>query len=1091
MAQIPATQGAPQASNIAVQDALPLIGTPSRENGQSVLNSIDSTLAKLFEDRNVLLAEGGTLSWNTTSNNLTFSDSLELHINSQVAGGSPTVIDLTSTTRAFSADGRMLYAVVDRSLGTAVITADSATLPAVVAANQEVFLLAKRVGSDLYFRNGFKLVNKQSATLSGDHNESVANDTTSGSAVTLAAVNTGIVRVTNGSLVSIAGIPAGRTGQQLIVINATGTAITFLEDNTGASANDRLYLGLNGAVTVLNQSAVIFTYDSTSNRWYAAGGTGSGSGSGFKNLLTEINSKFAGGVADWVTYDDGAVSSPVDGTGGSPSAITIAGTSSGSEVLEGLQSLKISKSAADGQGEGTSVLTKTIDRADRGKPFFVYFSYDATHTNFVRGDLKAYAYDVTNSQLLDVVNDTNNGELLQQKGQFSGVIFPQDTCEQVRLILHCTSTNASAYDVFVDEVVITPQASIISPVITDWTDGGTNTITATTTNPTKGTTAVDKIWYRRIGDSLEVRIEYRQTGAGTAGSGDYLFTIPNGYSIDSNKIHFYSTVEGAGAFLNNNVVGSCTIGDNTNSGVGAVSVYNATSVRLFNVDGPSVSLLGVIGSGHFGLSATNQHYAASFMVPISTWTQGASLTTNNAGLQTTKAAANKSAGSVTANTTISSWTNEIVDNYQGFDTSTGIFTAPRSGQYYVNFNVATTTGTPIPSIRVNGTILATGPGTSGSKGFVNAMLTLIKGDLVTVTIDSSLTLTTSTVDTRINITSIPDFNVFGVQGPIVVGAMTDWTDGGVNVITATTTSPTKGTTAVDKVWYRRLGDSLHVRIEYRQTAAGTTGTGDYLFEVPNGYNINLTKLNAYSTVEGTGGFVTNNTVGSALLEDNGATSGASGSVFVHDASHIRIGAVDATSAGVLSSGFYPLNTTNKSITAEYTVPISGWSSETRLYPTQRVIGTTYLKDVKSSGTAGGTATSGSYQTRTLNTQEGDTGFCSLSSNQFTLQPGTYEIEAYAPAYGSNNADTGGHKIKIRNITDSTDSIIGSQITPDSTTNTSTSSFSLLKGRLTITSSKVFELQHRVTVTKATDGFGAAVTFGDSEIYSTVKIDKIY
>src|SRR5690606_21247003 len=52
----------------------------------------------------------------------------------------------------------------------------------------------------------------------------------------------------------------------------------------------------------------------------------------------------------------------------------------------------------------------------------------------------------------------------------------------------------------------------------------------------------------------------------------------------------------------------------------------------------------------------------------------------------------------------------------------------------------------------------------------------------------------------------------------------------------------------------------------------------------------------------------------------------------------------------------------------------------------------YLKDVKPSGTAGGTFTSGSWQTRDLNTIEGDSSFVSLASNQFTLQPGTYHIE---------------------------------------------------------------------------------------------------
>jgi len=157
MPQIPSSQGSPQASNIAVQGALPLIGTPSRENGQSVLNSIDASLAKLYEDRNVLLAGGGNITF--TGTQLQFTEDLFIHINSQVGGGTPTVINLGAATLDLSANNRMAYAVIDRDLGTGTITDDSATLPAVLAANVEVFLIAKRIDNAdatkrVYFLDG-------------------------------------------------------------------------------------------------------------------------------------------------------------------------------------------------------------------------------------------------------------------------------------------------------------------------------------------------------------------------------------------------------------------------------------------------------------------------------------------------------------------------------------------------------------------------------------------------------------------------------------------------------------------------------------------------------------------------------------------------------------------------------------------------------------------------------------------------------------------------------------------------------------------------------------------------------------------------
>lgn len=143
-----------------------------------------------------------------------------------------------------------------------------------------------------------------------------------------------------------------------------------------------------------------------------------------------------------------------------------------------------------------------------------------------------------------------------------------------------------------------------------------------------------------------------------------------------------------------------------------------------------------------------------------------------------------------------------------------------------------------------------------------------------------------------------------------------------------------------------------------------------------------------------------------------------------------------------------------------------------------------LTDVKSSGVDGGTATAGSYQTRTLNTLVDLTGIVtSLSSNQFTLPTGEYYIEASAPAFACTQ-----HKIKIRNITDSSDALIGG--TEYSQTSAGDSQRSFIKGIVTITSSKTFELQHRVTTTRASNGYGLSAGYGDSEVYSIVKITKV-
>lgn len=147
--------------------------------------------------------------------------------------------------------------------------------------------------------------------------------------------------------------------------------------------------------------------------------------------------------------------------------------------------------------------------------------------------------------------------------------------------------------------------------------------------------------------------------------------------------------------------------------------------------------------------------------------------------------------------------------------------------------------------------------------------------------------------------------------------------------------------------------------------------------------------------------------------------------------------------------------------------------------------TAYIKDVKPSGTSGGTFTSGAWQTRDLNTLEGDTEFVSLSANQFTLEPGKYEIEILAPAYFVNN-----HKVKLRSITDSTDDIIGTSEFLNNVAGGHSTNQSFAEGTIEINSNKTFEIQHRCASTFATSGMGLASSFGVDEIYTTVKITKI-
>jgi len=77
---------------------------------------------------------------------------------------------------------------------------------------------------------------------------------------------------------------------------------------------------------------------------------------------------------------------------------------------------------------------------------------------------------------------------------------------------------------------------------------------------------------------------------------------------------------------------------------------------------------------------------------------------------------------------------------------------------------------------------------------------------------------------------------------------------------------------------------------------------------------------------------------------------------------------------------------------------------------------------------------------------------------------------------------------LRNVTDSTDTLIGSDGRSD--TGDGTNSLSVINGYFNLASSKTFELQHRCSATSNTVGYGQACTFGDAEVYLEIQITKI-
>lgn len=299
-------------------------------------------------------------------------------------------------------------------------------------------------------------------------------------------------------------------------------------DGGTASSTSRLTLPKDTKANIdgLTRKQGTLLYSSDEDKVYKDDGStlteiGSGSGSGGVNYID--NGEFETDTTGWAAYADAAGSQPVDGTGGSP---TVTITAQSSNILAGTQSGRITKDAADRQGEGVSY-DLTIDAADKTSPLRIEFNYEGS-ANFDVDDVVMDIYDVDAGAL---VSPRIQPHSLDGSGRFIGEFQPTDsTSRDYRLIFHIATTNASAWTLDIDRVKLGPMPKVSGVPASDW-ESYTPTVAGLGTG---SGTATGK--YRIIGDSVEIAVRFTKDGSAGTGAAAVTFTLPNSLSADESKI---------------------------------------------------------------------------------------------------------------------------------------------------------------------------------------------------------------------------------------------------------------------------------------------------------------------------------------------------------------------------------------------------------------------------------------------------------------------------------------------------------------------------------------------------------------------------
>jgi hypothetical protein len=171
-----------------------------------------------------------------------------------------------------------------------------------------------------------------------------------------------------------------------------------------------------------------------------------------------------------------------------------------------------------------------------------------------------------------------------------------------------------------------------------------------------------------------------------------------------------------------------------------------------------------------------------------------------------------------------------------------------------------------------------------------------------------------------------------------------------------------------------------------------------------------------------------------------------------------------------------------------------WSDGTTVYCIDYVRGPgmgaaiLLVRDEKTAGTGAGSATTGSFITRTLNTVAiNEISGASLATNQITLPAGSYEFEAIGTVLTSSGQAS---MAELYNVTDSAVVVTGLSVNAGATNVSDAVAVNVLvpvRGKFTITASKVFELRQRFATAAS---MGSAVNFGTNEVYSQVYLRKV-
>lgn len=646
----------------------------------------------------------GTVANATTTPAITLSTSI-----TGVLQGNGTAISAATTSGANSvmlrdANQNTLINNVVENFATTITVGGTTTLTVASAHSQQFTgastqTVALPAASSLTLGHAFNIMNRSSGAVT-------VNGGSGTPIITMAGNSQAIVTVTD--IGNTAGAWDTQYTESTVAIAHGGTgqvtkAAAFDALSPMTTGGDLIYGGASGTGTRLaNGSAgqILQSNGTTAApTWVAAPAGGS------KNYLTAYtastssntpnpgNGNFEGNTTTGWSLAHSALSgvtptsaasagTPFDSTHGGTAAngnlsfVTVA-----SNTLAGNYSADFASSTATTAGDLLISNAFYIDVDDQAKVQTISFAYNllggVTNVNFSgtsSNSIAVWIYDVTNAAWIQPAGVYN---LIQKTGAgiYTGTFQTTSNSTRYQVALVHVNATIGGYDLYVDDFFVGPQYSVRAPAMSDWTSF-TMTIGGSTSAPTKGTNSVDSAQYMRVGANAIIRYDYVQTGAGSGGSGTYLFPLPPGLTAASTATT--STTGDVG------LVGSSSGNSNgTNLYAGTVFLYNTSNLALFWSISDAKSYAGAGTTNSISLANATNRISFIATVPISGWSSNSVMSQDT----DTRVVAAKYSFSTSKSPTSN---NPLDFDTKSYDTHAAVttgaswkFTAPVSGMYTV------------------------------------------------------------------------------------------------------------------------------------------------------------------------------------------------------------------------------------------------------------------------------------------------------------------------------------------------------------------------------------------------------------------------